>query len=103
MASGLSSRPSSARIAGAIWTITWAIAPAPMPNMTAATLGWKAEAPIQAPSTAGAPASRPSRTSVRSRAVPERATGATIASPSVVLCSAKPTTSAAPSASEPIA
>ena len=72
--------------------------------MNAATLGLKAEAPIQAPSTAGAPAIRPSSDErAQPGACPTRATGATIASPSVVLWSAKPTTSAAPSASDPIA
>ena len=65
--------------------------------------GLNADAPIQAPSTAGAPASSPSSASRRSRACRSCATGATIARPSVVLWSAKPTTSVAPSASEPTA
>ena len=84
-ASGWSSRPASSFTAGAIWTITWAMAPAPIPNISAARLGLKADAPIHAPSTAGAPASRPSSASRRTLAEPPRATGATIARPSVVL------------------
>jgi hypothetical protein len=54
------------------------------------------------PRIAGAPASTPSpakRASDALAAWPPFATGATIASPSVVLCSAKPTISEAPSAS----
>ncbi len=74
-----------------------------MPSMSAAALGLKNDAPIHAPRMAGAPARTPSSMSVRVLAFPERATGATIARPSVVLWSAKPTTSAAPSASEPTA
>ena len=48
---------------GASWTITWTIAPAPKPNRKAARLELNAAAPIQAPSTAGAPAISPSATS----------------------------------------
>src|SRR5215207_3190696 len=101
--SGCSRRPAPSRMAGAIWTTTCAMAPAPTPNMSAARLGLKADAPIQAPSTAGAPARSPSSASRRSRACRSCATGATIASPSVVLWSANPTTSVAPRASEPTA
>ena len=70
--------------------------------MSAARLGSKADAPIHAPRIAGAPAIRPSSASRASRGL-RSATGATIASPSVVLWIAKPTTSAAPSASDPTA
>jgi len=99
-ATGCSVRPSPSRNDGVSWTITCTIAPAPNPNRKAATLELNAAAPIQAPSTAGAPAISPSsanRASVGRRC----AIGATIASPSVVLWSAKPTTRNAPSASAP--
>ena len=51
---------------GASWTITCAIAPAPMPSRNATRLPLNAEAPIQAPAMAGPPASRPRPVSVRS-------------------------------------
>ena len=38
-ASGWSRRPAPSRMPGAICTMTWAIAPAPTPNMSAARLG----------------------------------------------------------------
>ena len=80
------------------------MAPAPTPNISAARLGLNAEAPIQAPSTAGRAGEEPEqREAAQPRAARSCATGATIASPSVVLWSAKPTTSVAPSASEPTA
>jgi hypothetical protein len=50
---GWRNRPSSSRIAGAICTITRAIAPTPTPKSSAARLGSKAAAPIQAPKAAG--------------------------------------------------
>ena len=78
---GWSRRPSGSRIAGASWTITRAIAPTPTPKSSAARLGSKAAAPIQAPRIAGAPAIRP-RPSSRAKlgGAPSRS-GATIASP----------------------
>src|SRR4029450_5094324 len=51
-------RPAASRSPGAIWTITWAIAPTPTPSRKAASDGVKAAAPIHAPNTAGAPAIR---------------------------------------------
>ena len=81
--------------------MTCAIAPAPAPNRNAATELLNAAAPIHAPSTAGAPATSPSSARRLSDGFAS-AIGATIASPSVVLCSAKPTTRNAPSASAPV-
>ena len=72
---GFSRRPSPSRIEGASWTITRRIAPTPTPKSSAARLGSKAEAPIQAPRIAGAPAirPRPSRRTSPGRAAPSRA------------------------------
>ena len=58
--------PASLRMNGASWTITCAIAPAPMPSRNATRLPLNAEAPIQAPAMAGPPASSPRPASVRS-------------------------------------
>ena len=52
---------------GASWTITCAIAPAPTPSRNATRLPLKAEAPIQAPTMAGPPASSPRPASVQQR------------------------------------
>ena len=60
------------------------------------------DAPISAPRIAGAPAIRP-RPSSRAGVTRSRISGATIATPSVVLWIAKPTTRKAPSASSPTA
>src|SRR6185295_14239595 len=87
IAGGCSVRPDSLRSDGASWTITCTIAPAPNPNRKAARLALNAAAPIHAPSTAGAPAIKPSSRSRRGVGC-RLAIGATIASPSVVLCSA---------------
>src|SRR4029453_11726556 len=97
-----SARPSGPRIAGKSCHTTWAIAPAPTPSRKDTTLGLNAAAPIHAPRIAGAPAIRPSTASRRSPGG-RSASGATIASPSVVLWIANPTTRKLPSASAPIA
>ncbi len=60
-------RPARSRIEGASCWITCTIAPAPAPSRNAARLELKAEAPIQAPRMAGAPAIRP-RTASRPEA-----------------------------------
>ena len=99
-AAGCSVLPCSSRSDGASCTMTWTIAPAPKPKRNAAIERLNAAAPIQAPSTAGAPATSPS-TASRPIVMRSCAIGATIASPSVVLCSAKPMTRNAPSASAP--
>ena len=104
MASGCSSRPAPSRIGGASWTITCAIAPAPKPNRNAAMLGLERRRADPRAEHRGRAGDQPEqREPARRRAAASRATGATIASPSVVLWSAKPTTSEAPSASDPTA
>src|ERR671918_545902 len=100
---GYRARPARSRIAGTSCTMTCTIAPIPTPISNAANSGLYAEAPMNAPRIAGAPAMRPRAASLASDGRGWALSGATIAKPSVVLCSAKPKTRNAPSASSPTA
>ena len=83
--------------------MTWAIAPDAAPSRNATTLPLKAEAPIHAPTIAGRAGDQPEADEARDRRAVLRERARRTASPSVVLWTAKPITSSAPSASAPAA
>ena len=68
--------PRASRSPGAIWTITWAIAPTPTPSRNAASAGVNAAAPIHAPTHGGAAGEQPEHRQAADRgaraAAPER-------------------------------
>src|SRR5829696_791843 len=80
--------------------ITWRMAPAPTARKMAASRLEKAKPPIQVPTMAGPPPSNASHRKCTRRGLSLKM-GAAMPTPSVMLCSVKPTTRKTPSAASP--